>query len=124
MRVSSAFPCPSPVLPTSLSPFASTASASISASSPEALRGRFAWVHKRLGSPVRRRLIALSLERKQRHMTVVSGWDDESVLLDTMVAEASPVSESRRKRRAFTCSNDDGTGSNTKYGDTVDRCVC
>ncbi|PWZ09260.1 hypothetical protein Zm00014a_022992 [Zea mays] len=56
-------------------------------------------------------------------MTAVSGWDDESVLLDVMVAEATLACESHRKRQASTCSNDDGTGSNTKYGDTVDRSV-
>ncbi|ONM52641.1 uncharacterized protein [Zea mays] len=54
-------------------------------------------------------------------MTTVSGWDDESVLLNVMVIEATLVYESHRKRRASTCSNDDDTRSNTKYGDTVDR---
>ncbi|XP_020396828.1 uncharacterized protein [Zea mays] len=53
-------------------------------------------------------------------MTTVSGWDDESVLLNVMVIEATLVYESHRKRRASTCSNDDDTRSNTKYGDTVD----
>ncbi|ONM52638.1 hypothetical protein Zm00014a_014032 [Zea mays] len=56
-------------------------------------------------------------------MTTVSGWDDESVLLNVMVIEATLVYESHRKRRASTCSNDDDTRSNTKYGDTVDRSV-
>ncbi|ONM59061.1 hypothetical protein ZEAMMB73_Zm00001d021914 [Zea mays] len=54
-------------------------------------------------------------------MTAVFGWDNESVLLDAMVVEATLICESHRKRRASTCSNDDGIGSNTKYGDTVDR---
>jgi hypothetical protein len=120
MSVNSAFPCPSPVLPTSLlshppPPSQRRRQKRFAADSPGSIKG--------LALPSVVAPIALSLERKQRHMTAVFGWDNESVLLDAMVVEATLICESHRKRRASTCSNDDGIGSNTKYGDTVDRCV-